>query len=162
MDIIANCIYLWPKQYNTFYHDVRLVCCIDPRYLFYNLPQILWHSQLGNSLSKTLEDFKARYGNLKKHSYLFIFFLDSRGTNLGAIKNILTVLAIMFQTFAVFQCGFHSLEVKWDMISSIIYSVCELPHELPNHLRLMIIGNQGERFVAPFYATTSRQFTFYL
>ena len=45
----------------------------------------------------------------------------------------------IFWQFSVFPCNFDSSQAKENLISSITNFVCELPHELPNDLKLGIL-----------------------
>ena len=51
-------------------------------------------------------------------------------------ENFQTMLVIIFQNFKIFQYRSDSPQVKGAFISSIANLVYELPHELPNDLRL--------------------------
>ena len=52
------------------------------------------------------------------------------------------ILVIIFWNFTIFQYSSHSPQSKPNSISSIAKLVYELPPELPNDLRLRILGNQ--------------------
>ena len=52
------------------------------------------------------------------------------------------VLIIIFWIFTKLQCRYELLQVEQNVIPSIGNFVYELPHELPNDLRLVILGNQ--------------------
>ena len=52
-----------------------------------------------------------------------------------------TILVIIFWNFTMFQCKSDSPHVKQFLIVSTINLVYELPHELPNDLRLRILAN---------------------
>ena len=47
-----------------------------------------------------------------------------------------TILVIIFWLFTLFQYRFDSLQVKQDLISSIIEFIYEFSQELPSNLRL--------------------------
>ena len=53
-----------------------------------------------------------------------------------------TILATIFWHFLIISLRSDSPQVKRYLISSITNWVHELPHELPNDLRLRILGNQ--------------------
>ena len=53
-----------------------------------------------------------------------------------------TIMDIIFRNFATFQKSLDSPQVKQRLISSIKSIVYELPHQLPNDLRLRILSNQ--------------------
>ena len=55
-----------------------------------------------------------------------------------------TILIIIFCNFAVFKYRSDSPQVQENMISTITNLKYELSHELPNDLRLRILGNIGE------------------
>ena len=52
-----------------------------------------------------------------------------------------TILVIIFSDFLMFYQMFLSLQVKRIVIISNEHGIYELPHELPNDLRLRIVGN---------------------
>ena len=52
-----------------------------------------------------------------------------------------TVLVIIYWNFTVFQYRSDLPQVKRNLISGIANLVNEFPHELPNDLRLTILGN---------------------
>ena len=52
-----------------------------------------------------------------------------------------TILVIIFWDFLMFYQIFLSPQVKQIMIISNKHGIYELPQELPNHLRLNILGN---------------------
>ena len=52
------------------------------------------------------------------------------------------ILVIIFWNVAMFQYRSYQPQVKRNLISSISNLVYELPHELPNDLRLKILGNE--------------------
>ena len=58
------------------------------------------------------------------------------------IEKNATILAIIFWDFLMFYQIFVSAQVKWIVIISNKHGIYELPHELPNDLRLRILGNQ--------------------
>ena len=49
---------------------------------------------------------------------------------------------IIFCDFLILYQTFFSQQVKRSMISSNKHGIYELPHELPNDLRLRILGNK--------------------
>ena len=53
----------------------------------------------------------------------------------------ITILVIIFWNFTIFQYRSNSPQVKGNLISSIANLVYELPHELPNDLKLRIFRN---------------------
>ena len=53
-----------------------------------------------------------------------------------------TIMEILFWDFLLFYQIFLSPKVKQSMIISNKQGVYELPHELPNDLRLRILGNK--------------------
>ena len=53
-----------------------------------------------------------------------------------------TILVIIFQNLTMFQYRPDSPQVKRNVISCIANLVYELPHELPNDLRLKTLGNK--------------------
>ena len=53
-----------------------------------------------------------------------------------------TIMEILFWDFLSFYQIFFSPKVKQSMIISNKQGVYELPHELPNNLRLRILGNK--------------------
>ena len=57
-------------------------------------------------------------------------------------KKIQRILVIIFWNFTMLQYRSDSPQVKQKLIFSIANLVYELPHELPNDLRLRILGNQ--------------------
>ena len=59
-------------------------------------------------------------------------------TNWDSIFAKSTILVILFSSFTM--CD--SPQVKRNVISSIANLVYELPHELPNDLRLRVLGNK--------------------
>ena len=63
----------------------------------------------------------------------------------------------MFWHFTLFRCKFDSPQVKWYLMPLLMNLVHHLAHELPNDLRLSILGKKN--FMAPFYgwgSTASR------
>ena len=56
--------------------------------------------------------------------------------------NIIAILAITFQQFAVFPWKFDLPQVRRNLISSIINLVHEMALELPSNLKLKILGNK--------------------
>ena len=64
----------------------------------------------------------------------------------------------MFWHFTLFRCKFDSPQVKWYLMPRLMNLVHHLAHELPNDLRLRILGKK-KNFMAPFYgwgSTASR------
>ena len=55
------------------------------------------------------------------------------------MKYFQAIMAIILWQSAVIPTKFDSSRVKWDLISRIII---QLPHDLPNDLRVRILGNQ--------------------
>ena len=62
--------------------------------------------------------------------------------HLGYFQLNTTILVVIFQHFLIIQLTSESPQVKRYLISNITNLVHELPHELPNYLRLRILGNQ--------------------
>ena len=56
-------------------------------------------------------------------------------------ENFQTILVIILWNFEIFYYRSDSPQVKQNLISGIANLVFELPHELPNNLRLRILGN---------------------
>ena len=52
-----------------------------------------------------------------------------------------TIMVIIFRDFLLFYQIFLSPQVKWSAIIINKYGIHELLHELPNDLRLRILGN---------------------
>ena len=63
-------------------------------------------------------------------------------TNWDSIFAKSTILVILFSNFTMCECMCDSPQVKRNVISSIANLVYELPHELPNDLRLRVLGNK--------------------
>ena len=49
---------------------------------------------------------------------------------------------IIFSDFLILYQIFFSPQVKWGVIISKKHGTYELPHDLPNNLKLRILGNQ--------------------
>ena len=69
---------------------------------------------------------------------VFCYFL---AMVLWAVKYLRKILAIIFWNFTMFQYKLEWPQVKRNVITSKGNLVYELPHELPNGLRLRILGN---------------------
>ena len=52
-----------------------------------------------------------------------------------------TIIFIIFSDFSMFNQIFHSPQVKRCAIITYKHGIYQLPHELPNDLRLRILGN---------------------
>ena len=75
-----------------------------------------------------------------KNSFMFsLVFLSFRTSVNTFLKFLATISFIIFWDFSMFYQIFLSPQVKWWAI--ITYKEYELPHELPNDLRLRILGN---------------------
>ena len=61
-----------------------------------------------------------------------------------SIWNLPTILVILFWDFSMFYQMFLSTQVKRNVIISNKHGIYDLPQELPNDLRLRIIGNIRE------------------
>ena len=57
-------------------------------------------------------------------------------------QNFQTILVMTFRNFTMFQYRSHSPQVKQNVLSSTGNLVYKLHHELPNDLRLRILGNK--------------------
>ena len=99
--------------------------------------------QLGSSLEKQLSkqlktDYRITYPPLKtsnvEHTKLI------RNTKTHYIYRLSTILVIIFQNFAKFYYRSDLPQVKGNLISSTANLVYELPHKLPNDLRLRKLG----------------------
>ena len=69
---------------------------------------------------------------------VFCYFL---AMILWAVKYLRKILPIIFWNFTMFQYKLEQPQVKRNVITSKGNLVYELPHELPNGLRLRILGN---------------------
>ena len=70
----------------------------------------------------------------------FFYFPDFSG--FWNFKNRSAILVIIFWHFLIIQLTSESAQVKRYLISAVTNLVHKLPHELPNDLRLTILGNQ--------------------
>ena len=53
------------------------------------------------------------------------------------------MMVIVFWDFLIFYQMLLSPQVKWSVIISNKHGIYKMPHELPNDLTLMILGNKG-------------------
>ena len=74
--------------------------------------------------------------------------------HLGYFQLNTTILVVIFQHFLIIQLTSESPQVKQYLISNITNLVHELPHELPNYLRLRILGNQETLEICQMWAQT--------
>ena len=67
--------------------------------------------------------------------------LNSQGVASFPCQTGCTIMVIIFWHFLIFDQMFLSPQVKQRVITSNKHGINELPHELPNDLRLRILGN---------------------
>ena len=63
----------------------------------------------------------------------------------NANKNFPKISDIISLPFTLFPCKVNSPQVKCNLKCSITNFMCDLPQELPNDVRLMILGNQERK-----------------
>ena len=74
--------------------------------------------------------------------YFCIFIYKDIRTCIFSLSYSLAILVVIFWNFTILQYISDSAQVKRNLITSIAKLVYELPHELPNNLRLRIFRNQ--------------------
>ena len=61
---------------------------------------------------------------------------------LFSVSSLATILDKVFSNFTAYYQSFYSLQVRQYLITCTKNTVYKLPHELPNDLRIRILGNQ--------------------
>ena len=112
-------------------------CRINSNYLK------IWHGSTLNMILKAY--FMMLTRNHSKYINNFKAVNISQQHSSSAQVTLSTVLVIIFWNFIISQYRSDSPQVKRNLISSKTNLVYELPHKLPNSLRLRILGNQEIR-----------------